>query len=134
MRTLPLALLLLVTGCGPVAKAPAVGGVVASDTFADAWARVAGGKEPTARADGWMITRSKETVVRVMREEGMGGLSNVPDATLTRRVRAALGDSAVRVRTDAGVVTLKGDVGPAEVQRALEVKGVVAVSADSKGE
>lgn len=134
MRTLPLVLVLFLTGCGHVAKAPAVGGVVATDTFADAWARVAGGKEPTARADGWMITRSKETVVRVMREEGMGGLSNVPDATLTRRVRAALGDSSLRVRTDAGVVTLKGDVGPADVQRALEVKGVVAVSADSKGE
>jgi hypothetical protein len=133
MRTLLLALIVMLSGCGHVPKAPAVGGVVAADTFAEAYARVAGGREPTARADGWMITRSKETIVRVMREEGMGGLDNVPDATLTRRVRAALGDKDIAVRADAGVVTLKGEVGATDVQRVLDVKGVVAVSADSKG-
>src|SRR5438045_3914018 len=123
----------VVTGCA--AHQPAVGGLPAQSTLEDAYATVRSGQKSSARAEGWMIEWVGEGRVRVLRENPVDPAGSASDAAITRRLRDELAPLRVHVRTEAGVVTLRGALGTQAdalraIRRALKEKGVSAVEVE----
>jgi osmotically-inducible protein OsmY len=123
----------LVTGCA--SQKPAVGGLPAEPTLEDAYATVRSGQRSSARAEGWVLESVGDGRVRVLKENPVTEAGESSDAAITHRLREELAPLQVHVRTDAGVVTLRGWLGTQAdalkaIRRALHEKGVSAVEID----
>lgn len=130
MRWILLVAATLVTGCA--AHKPAVGGLPAEPTLEDAYATVRSGQRPSARAEGWVLEWVGDGRVRVLKENPVTEAGAASDSAITHRLREELAPLRVQVRTDAGVVTLRGWLGTQAdalkaIRRALQEKGVSAV-------
>lgn len=113
-------------------------------SFEDAYNSVKSGAQATARWGGYVIDRVGEGTVRVYHEarsdlSAAGG--NVSDAYITTKVKGKLvadrdvHSGNISVDTDAGVVTLRGQVSTSNeatkaVQDALGTGGVFAVNSE----
>jgi hypothetical protein len=133
MRLVGILLLTFVTACA--AQKPAVGGLPATPTFENAYATVRSGREPTARAEGWVVEWAGEGRIRVLRENPIDVAGQSQDSTITRKVREQLSGLRVFVRTEAGVVTLRGWLGTQAdavraIRAALRAEGVTAVDVE----
>jgi osmotically-inducible protein OsmY len=130
MRWILLVAATLVTGCA--AHKPDVGGLPAEPTLEDAYATVRSGQRSSARAEGWVLESVGDGRVRVLKENPVAGVGDASDSAITHRLREELAPLRVQVRTDAGVVTLRGWLGTQAdalkaIRRTLAEKGVSAV-------
>lgn len=128
-----LGLLLLLASCAVPSKQAVVGGIPVEESFEAAYARVRSGARDSARAGGWMIERAGPAI-RILREQPVNLDGRVPDVAITHRLRRAL-PRAVEVRTEAGVVTLRGFVDTQwaavhAIQAAMRERGVTAVESE----
>ncbi len=112
--------------------------------FDDALDAVRAGARSMAEAGGYVVERLGEAglqVYRAGREKVSGATSNLSDAYLTSQVKARLvADSMtsarnIAVATDAGVVTLRGEVSDrheaaAAIRDALAIEGVASVNSE----
>jgi hypothetical protein len=139
MRRSGCLLALLAGGCAHQATTSAAG---TEDALGGAYESVASGTRDQARAGGYLVQRASDQSVRVVREAPSGGLGrDVTDAWITTKVKSKLTtDTAVKSRdvhvdTDAGLVTLRGNVpSRAEAMKAvkdtLATDGVTGVSSE----
>jgi osmotically-inducible protein OsmY len=108
--------------------------------FDHAYDKVASGSQARARGDGYLVERTNDQSVRVIKETPTGGLGgDVSDAWITTKVKGKLGleeglsSKSIHVATDAGMVTLTGSVssrGAAAkaIRDTLSLDGVTAVN------
>src|SRR5690348_5585592 len=89
----------------------------AQSGFDHAYDKVASGSQARARGDGYLVERTNDQSVRVIKETPTGGLGgDVSDAWITTKVKGKLGieegmsSKNIHVSTDAGMVTLSGRV------------------------
>ena len=112
--------------------------------FESAYDSVKSGAKSTARFGGYVIDSAGQGMVRVYREarNGVAGEgSSVSDAYITAKIKSKLATDGdvksgdVKVDTDAGVVTLRGEVrteheAAKAIQDALDTGGVFAVNSE----
>jgi len=132
-------LLALAAGCAHQETTTSGGIAGADDQFGRAYETVASGSKQSAHGGGYLIERAGDNTVRVVREAPAGGLGrDVSDAWITAKIKgklAADGDvksREVHVHTDAGMVTLEGNVPSREqalkaLRDTLNTDGVTAV-------
>ncbi len=122
----------LAAGCAhqPAAQRPGVTG----SALDRAYDQVRSGAQASAHGDGYVVERSSDSSVRVVREAPTGGLgSDVSDASLTNKVKGKLTSTReIQVSTKAGAVTLSGnapsrDAAMKAIRDTLSLDGVTAV-------
>ncbi|HZS37349.1 MAG TPA: BON domain-containing protein [Polyangia bacterium] len=135
---------ILAGGCAHETAGPSMGGIGGRSeaTLDGAYDSVKSGAQATARAAGYVVERVSDSTVRVMREAGLNRVaSGISDAWIKTKIKSKMAvDPDVRARdikvdSDAGVVTLRGEVqNQAEavkaIQAALDTNGVLAVNAE----
>jgi len=111
------------------------------DRFADAYDAVKSGAKETAQAGGLYLKQTGEGAVSVVSSAYTPTRRYVEDGWITTRIKSQYAtdpnvkSTRVHVRTDNGVVTLRGTVdssfqAEAAIRRALETPGVIAVSSE----
>ena len=138
MKNVPLyALGMALVGCAHQPLGPSSGGIMSASepSMESAFHSVSAGEKQSARADGMVIERVSDHTIRVMPEAGIGKNPNgTSDDTITNQIQARVGND-VQVQSQAGVVTLRGQVASEHdalnvIHEALDTGGVMAVNTE----